>query len=79
MATVEDIKRQRDQALKAWRQELQRCAELQKWLEERQHRAALELEKQRNVVSEARRRYEMTNEQYLNRIAKHEMPRVGAA
>jgi len=69
MATVEDVKRQRDLALKAWRQELQRFADLQKWLQERQEKAALELEKQRDVVSEARARYESSNEVYLNRLA----------
>jgi hypothetical protein len=69
MATVEDVKRQRDLALKAWRQELQRLADLQKWLQERQEKAAIELEKQRDVVTEARARYESSNEVYLNRLA----------
>jgi hypothetical protein len=75
MATVEDIKRQRDLALKAWRQELQRLADLQKWLQERQEKAALELEKQRDVVTEAKARYESTNEVYLNRLASSGMSR----
>jgi hypothetical protein len=79
MATVEDVKRQRDLALKAWRQELQRFADLQKWLQERQEKAALELEKQRGVVSEARARYESSNELYLNRLAASGLSKPEAA
>ncbi len=81
MPTVEDVKRQRDLALKMWRQELHRLSELQKWLQERQQKAALELEKQRDVVTEARARYESVNEQYLNRLARSELqaPKIGAA
>ena len=67
MRTVNQSKRQRDQALDGWRNELRRLFELEKSQREQALRAAAELQKQRTVVTEARVRYDRANEEYLNR------------
>jgi hypothetical protein len=68
MRTIDESKRQRDAALDGWRRELRRLFELEKSQRERAQQAAVELQRQKSVVNEARARYDRANDEYLSRI-----------
>jgi len=64
MDNAEEFRQRRDQALNAWRREVQRLGELRK-----SPRALLaDLENQKKAVGEARELYDSLNDAYLNRI-----------
>ncbi len=69
MRSIEESKRQRDEALDGWRRELRRLFELEKSQRERAQQAAAELQKQKTIVNEARAIYDRANDEYLNRVA----------
>ena len=74
MRTIDESKRQRDAALDGWRKELRRLFEIEKSQRERAKQAAVELQKQKSVVSEARARYDRANDEYMNRIHHSKTP-----
>jgi len=73
MRTIDESKRQRDLALDGWRKELRRLFELEKSQRERAQQAAMDLQKQKSVVAEARARYDRAND-YMNRIHHAKAP-----
>jgi hypothetical protein len=67
MRNIEESKRQREQALESWKKELRRLVELERSQRERAQQAALELQRQKIAVSEARARYDRANDEFVNR------------
>jgi len=74
MRTIDEWKRRRELALEGWRTEVRRLFELERSQRERAKQAALELQKQKAIVNEARARYDRANDEYMNRIHRAKPP-----